>query len=73
MSNQASFQILELINNACKHKKLTIQHILSKKEYIDIKDHLLSEYPEISIRVFNNKVIINISAKSVLHYKEDVY
>jgi hypothetical protein len=70
MSKQESFKILKLINSEYKHQKKSIQYTLTKKEYQHIKDHLLVEYHEISIRIFKDKVIINISTSSV-HFLEN--
>ena len=70
MSKQESFKILKLINSEFKLQKKSIQNTLTKKEYLHIKDHLLAEYHEMSIRIFKDKVIINIYTSSV-HISEN--
>ena len=71
MSKQESLKILKKINSDYKLQKNTIQHILSKKEYLHIKDYLLVEYYEISIRIFKDKVIINISTSTIPVFKNE--
>lgn len=65
MSKQESFKILKKIKADYKLQKKTIQYSLTKKEYLHLKDHLIAEYHEISIRIFKDKVIINISTSSI--------
>jgi hypothetical protein len=71
MSKQESLKILKKINSDYNLQKKTIQHILSKKEYLHIKDYLLVEYYEISIRIFKDKVIINISTSTIPVFKNE--
>jgi hypothetical protein len=42
-----------------KHKK--VEHIVSKKTYIQIQDRLLNHFEELSVKILKDKVIINIS------------
>jgi hypothetical protein len=72
MSKQKSYKILNQINIDYKLQKKSIQYILTKKEYLHIKDHLFAEYHELAIKIFKDKVIINISTSSGLNHENEL-
>jgi hypothetical protein len=71
MSKQESFKILNQIKADYNLQKKTIQYILTKKEYLHIKDKLLTEYHEMSIKIIKDKVIINITTCSDLNLENE--